>query len=446
MISVNSVQDYFDTLPVRFVASASKGINAIFEFNMTGDGGGVWLVTVDNGNLNILKVDNEKLRIPNDVHSSPSVKLKMNAHKYVKMVNGELDGKKAYAKFELKVTGNMKLAQRMERIFPHGEIGHRSVEDPRIDLKIGSEKSNVERFAEYIHRMIQSDFTALDELTSPNLITHASPRIILKAFEGVTSARHRERIFFEQLAQAFSEIQFILNQKLVFGNNMVAINYTIRGVHNKNLFFDVAPSGQEEKIDGTAILRFENGKIVEHWGGPNCETCTGYVRLENSIFKEKIGLRAIDDSKVDPQIDLAKNHVELMVEYTRRMIEGDFTALNDLTSPEWFTHASPRTILDAFEGVACARDGERIFFEQLTQAFSNRQLILNQNLASGDLVAINYTILGIHDNGRFFDIPPSNQEEKIDGTAILRFANGKIVEHWGGPNCPACTGYVGLEI
>lgn len=140
-----------------------------------------------------------------------------------------------------------------------------------------------------------------------------------------------------------------------------------------------------------------------------------------------------------------KDNVAIMVEYCDRMIKGDFSALTDLVSPDWVTHADPKYALPAFFAVTCAVDGERVFFEQVVQAFPERELVLNKNMAiDDDHVVINYTIKGVHSGGNFFNVPPSGKEEKIHGTAILRLENGRIVEHWGGPTCCTCTGYVQL--
>jgi hypothetical protein len=40
-------------------------------------------------------------------------------------------------------------------------------------------------------------------------------------------------------------------------------------------FYDVAPSGEAVEINGTAVLRLRDGKIVEHWGGPHCQDGLG---------------------------------------------------------------------------------------------------------------------------------------------------------------------------
>jgi ketosteroid isomerase-like protein len=38
------------------------------------------------------------------------------------------------------------------------------------------------------------------------------------------------------------------------------------------------PSGEPVEINGTAILRMRDGKIVEHWGGPHCQEGLGLIR------------------------------------------------------------------------------------------------------------------------------------------------------------------------
>lgn len=45
----------------------------------------------------------------------------------------------------------------------------------------------------------------------------------------------------------------------------------------------------------------------------------------------------------------------------------------------------------------------------------------------------------------FYDLPPSGERVTINGTAVLRLEGGKIVEHWGGPHCPAGLGVKGAR-
>ena len=57
-------------------------------------------------------------------------------------------------------------------------------------------------------------------------------------------------------------------------------------------------------------------------------------------------------------------------------------------------------------------------------------------IESGDLAVSNWTLTGTHSGGAYYDVPPSGERVVINGTAILRFRDGKVVEHWGGPHCP----------
>ena len=107
-IKVSSVKEYFDTLPQRFVADAAKGMNAVFQFELSGAGGGTFAVTVAD----------QKFTVSEGAHASPGVTLKMTGDDFVKMSNGDLKGPMAFMTGKLKVSGNIPLAQKMQAVFP----------------------------------------------------------------------------------------------------------------------------------------------------------------------------------------------------------------------------------------------------------------------------------------------------------------------------------------
>ena len=111
MSHVSSVKEYFETLPARFVATAAKDMQAVFQFDLSGEGGGTYHVKVDHGTL----------AVHEGAADAPSATLKMNAEDFVKMSNGELNGAMAFMKGQLKVSGNVMLAQKMQAIFPPGK-------------------------------------------------------------------------------------------------------------------------------------------------------------------------------------------------------------------------------------------------------------------------------------------------------------------------------------
>ncbi len=107
-MQVSSVREYFDTLPQRFQSAAAKGLHAIFQFELSGDGGGTYHVAVDDGQMKVVE----------GAAPAPSATIKMKGDDYVKMVNGQLSGTMAFMKGQMKIAGNVVLAQKMQAIFP----------------------------------------------------------------------------------------------------------------------------------------------------------------------------------------------------------------------------------------------------------------------------------------------------------------------------------------
>src|SRR4051812_44432062 len=108
---VTSAKEYFDTLEGRFVASASKGVKAVFQFELSGEGGGNYHVTVSDGTMTVAE----------GVSTSPTTTIKASAETYVSIVNGKANGMMAVMKGQMKVSGNVLLAQKMQAMFPIGK-------------------------------------------------------------------------------------------------------------------------------------------------------------------------------------------------------------------------------------------------------------------------------------------------------------------------------------
>ena len=109
---VSSVQEYFDTLNDRFVQSASKGVEAIFQFEISGDAGGTWHVIVKD----------EKLEINSGSHDDPSARITSSDANYLKICNGDMNGLRAVMTRKMKIQGNLVLARKMQHMFPTGNI------------------------------------------------------------------------------------------------------------------------------------------------------------------------------------------------------------------------------------------------------------------------------------------------------------------------------------
>jgi putative sterol carrier protein len=109
---VHTVQEYFDTLGERFVASASEGIQAVYQFEISGDGGGTWHVAVDDGSMHVGQGS----------HDDPSAVVMAKAADYVKIANGDMNGLRAVMTRKMRISGNLVVARKMQQMFPTGNI------------------------------------------------------------------------------------------------------------------------------------------------------------------------------------------------------------------------------------------------------------------------------------------------------------------------------------
>ncbi len=107
-MAFDNVQDVFNKMPGVFDADAALGVDAVFQFVITGENGGSWSVVVKDGACEIAEGS----------HDDPSVTLTMSAETWLGMVNKEINGMQAFMGGQLKAEGDIMLAQRVEQLFP----------------------------------------------------------------------------------------------------------------------------------------------------------------------------------------------------------------------------------------------------------------------------------------------------------------------------------------
>ena len=127
--------------------------------------------------------------------------------------------------------------------------------------------SNLKILAEYSTHMATGNYAAVYDYFADNFSSHVTERV--NPSDVGTDIRHREKEFWEMAKHAFPDMKFDVNLVLETGEYIVS-NWTITGTHSGQAYYDVEPTGKKVNINGTAVLRFENGKVVEHWGGPHC--------------------------------------------------------------------------------------------------------------------------------------------------------------------------------
>jgi predicted ester cyclase len=120
------------------------------------------------------------------------------------------------------------------------------------------------------------------------------------------------------------------------------------------------------------------------------------------------------------------------------MAAGDYDAVYDVFAPDFTSHVTPRVSPEAVG--TDIRPQEHKFWKSAKAAFPDMQFTVDLVLESGDYVVSNWTLTGTHSGAPYYGIPPSGKRVTINGTAILRFRDGKVVEHWGGPHCMSGIG------
>ena len=107
-MTITSVKEVFDGMSDAFNATAAQGLDAVFQFEITGDDGGNWAVTIKDGACEIIE----------GTHDAPTTTLTMSGETWLAMVNGELNGMQAFMSGQLKVSGDIMLANRIPELFP----------------------------------------------------------------------------------------------------------------------------------------------------------------------------------------------------------------------------------------------------------------------------------------------------------------------------------------
>jgi putative sterol carrier protein len=102
-----SCKEAFDRMPSVFNKEAAKGLDAVYQFDLSGDGGGKWFVTVKN----------ETCDVKEGSHPSPNITISMASQDYLDMVSGKANGQMLFMSGKLRIAGDLGLALRMQTIF-----------------------------------------------------------------------------------------------------------------------------------------------------------------------------------------------------------------------------------------------------------------------------------------------------------------------------------------
>ena len=102
-----TVKETFDLMPSRFKPDKAQGVNAVIQYEITGEGGGTWCATIKDGVCTVTQ----------GAAASPTLTLTISGQDWLDMLAGKLSGQMAFMSGKLKLRGEMGLAMKLGTIF-----------------------------------------------------------------------------------------------------------------------------------------------------------------------------------------------------------------------------------------------------------------------------------------------------------------------------------------
>lgn len=105
-----SVQAIFDRMADSFKADAAAGVDVVFQFNISGKGGGNWYCIIKDG----------ACTIDSGTHEKPICTINMADVDFLAMMGGKLPPMQAFTSGKLKIAGDVMKSQLLEKLFKIG--------------------------------------------------------------------------------------------------------------------------------------------------------------------------------------------------------------------------------------------------------------------------------------------------------------------------------------
>ncbi|HKJ39155.1 MAG TPA: ester cyclase [Anaerolineales bacterium] len=119
---------------------------------------------------------------------------------------------------------------------------------------------------------------AIDNYLLPNYKRHRSPTT-------APLSREEQKQLLVQFQTVFSDIQITV-EDVVAEDDRIAFRSTMRATHQGD-FLGIPPTGKQITVGLVDLIRIENGKFVEQWGGPDLLDLTQQLGAEIVVKESK---------------------------------------------------------------------------------------------------------------------------------------------------------------
>jgi len=102
-----SVAEIFAQMPERFVPEKAKGVDVVFQFDISGEGGGSWYCAIGD----------QQCTVSEGQHDQVTTTITMGAEDFIALMEGRLNAMAAYTGGKLEIGGDLMKSQLIEKLF-----------------------------------------------------------------------------------------------------------------------------------------------------------------------------------------------------------------------------------------------------------------------------------------------------------------------------------------
>ena len=102
-----TVPSVFDRMPQAFLADKAAGVDVVFQFRISGAGGGDWFAVIKDATCTTTP----------GLHEKPTTLIKMSDRDFLDLMAGKLPAMQAYTTGKLKIEGDLMKSQLIEKLF-----------------------------------------------------------------------------------------------------------------------------------------------------------------------------------------------------------------------------------------------------------------------------------------------------------------------------------------
>jgi len=103
-----SVKEFFQGLPGKFDAEAAEGLEAVYQFDLSGPQGSQYHLVVEKGACSVQE----------GTHPDPHVTFSMSGEDCLAVLGGQLDGQSLFMSGRIRISGDLGLAIQLKSLFP----------------------------------------------------------------------------------------------------------------------------------------------------------------------------------------------------------------------------------------------------------------------------------------------------------------------------------------